>query len=82
MAWQLQEAKQRLSEVLRRAEDEGPQVVTRHGREVAVVVSIDDYRRATGATRDFRDFLAAAPDVDLPIERSAAVARTVTFDDA
>ncbi|MBG0817621.1 type II toxin-antitoxin system prevent-host-death family antitoxin [Planomonospora sp. ID82291] len=34
-AWQVQEAKQRFSEVVRRATDEGPQIVTRHGEEVA-----------------------------------------------
>jgi antitoxin Phd len=38
MSWQLQEAKQRFSELVRRAEREGPQVVTRHGEEVVVVV--------------------------------------------
>lgn len=36
MAWQLQEAKQRFSELVRKAESEGPQVVTRNGREVVV----------------------------------------------
>jgi prevent-host-death family protein len=37
--WQLQEAKQRFSEVVRSAEAEGPQFVTRHGDEVAVVLT-------------------------------------------
>lgn len=62
--WQLQEAKQRFSEVVRRSEDEGPQVVTRHGREVAVVVSADEYRRLArrGARkRDFKHFLLSPP---------------------
>ena len=34
MRWQVQEAKQRLSEVLRRAQADGPQIITRHGEEV------------------------------------------------
>ena len=38
MRWQVQEVKQRLSEVLRAAETEGVQYVTRHGKEVAVVM--------------------------------------------
>ena len=40
MRWQLQEAKQRFSELVRQARSNGPQVVTRHGEEVAVIVSI------------------------------------------
>ncbi|MGH3468976.1 MAG: type II toxin-antitoxin system prevent-host-death family antitoxin, partial [Thermocrispum sp.] len=36
--WPTQDAKQRLSELLRRAQVDGPQVVTKHGEEVAVVL--------------------------------------------
>lgn len=43
--WQLQEAKNRLSEVVDLALTEGPQIVTRHGKEVAVVVSTADFAR-------------------------------------
>ncbi|WP_233611261.1 type II toxin-antitoxin system Phd/YefM family antitoxin [Amycolatopsis sp. WAC 01376] len=46
--WQVQDAKQRLSELLRRAAAEGPQFVTKHGEEVAVVLDIMDYRRLAG----------------------------------
>jgi prevent-host-death family protein len=46
--WQVQDAKQRLSELLRKAEAEGPQFVTRHGEEVAVVLDIARYRQLTG----------------------------------
>ena len=42
--WQLQEAKQRFSELIRSVEADGPQVVTRHGEDVAVVISIAEYR--------------------------------------
>ncbi len=38
MSWQLQEAKQRFSELVRRALEEGPQTVTRRGEEVVVVI--------------------------------------------
>jgi prevent-host-death family protein len=44
--WQLQEAKKRLSEVARRASDEGPQVITLRGDD-AVVVAADEYARLT-----------------------------------
>jgi len=77
MRWQLQEAKQRFSEVVRQAENAGPQVVTRHGEDVAVIVAADEYRRLTGGG-DFKAFLRAAPDLDeLEIERSSDLARRV-----
>ena len=44
-SWQLQEAKQKLSAVVDRALSEGPQTITRHGVETAVVVSVAEYRR-------------------------------------
>ena len=43
--WQLQEAKNQLSEVVRKAQSEGPQVITLHGNDAAVVVSAKDYGR-------------------------------------
>ena len=46
-SWKLQDAKARFSEVVRRAKQEGPQKVTVHGNEEAVVLSIDDYLRLT-----------------------------------
>jgi prevent-host-death family protein len=77
VAWQLQEAKQRFSELVRRALDEGPQVVTRHGQEAVVVVSADEYRRLTG-TGDFKQFLLAGPDLsELDLARPRELAREV-----
>ena len=82
MNWQLQEAKQRFSEIVRQARDDGPQVVTRHGEEVAVVVSIDEYRRLTGNKPDFKDFLLSAPDLAaLDVHRPDERARTVELKD-
>lgn len=50
--WQLQQAKDRLSEVVDLALDEGPQTVTRHGKEVAVIVSKNEFdRRRRGRER-------------------------------
>lgn len=43
--WQLQEAKNRLSEVVDRALEEGPQIVTRHGREVVVIVEKEEFEQ-------------------------------------
>jgi prevent-host-death family protein len=62
--WQVQEAKQRFSEVVRSARSDGPQFVTRHGDEVAVVLDIREYRRLKGGVRDFKAFLASGPETD------------------
>jgi prevent-host-death family protein len=82
MRWQLQEAKQRFSEIVRQAHDDGPQIVTRHGEEVAVVVSIEEYRRLSGSKPDFKDFLLSAPDLAaLEMARLSERARVVELDD-
>jgi prevent-host-death family protein len=46
--WQLQDAKARFSELVRRAKQEGPQHVTVHGREEVVVIGADDFRKLAG----------------------------------
>ena len=70
MVWQLQEAKQKFSQLVQRALDEGPQAVTRHGETVVVVVSSEEYERLTGAELDFKDFLLTGPDLSvLDLER-------------
>ena len=58
MEWQVQEAKQRFSELLRRSHEEGPQVITRHGEEVAVMVDIQWYRAKTSDGNDLATFLS------------------------
>ncbi len=40
--WQLQEAKNRLSEVVERAVTTGAQLITKHGRPVVVVISAQE----------------------------------------
>jgi len=82
MHWQLQEAKQRFSEVVREAEANGPQIVTRHGHEVVVVLSADEYRRLQAGRPDFKEFLLAAPDLeDLDIRRNRDLPRDIDLDD-
>jgi prevent-host-death family protein len=78
----VQEAKQRFSEVVRSARSDGPQFVTRHGDEVAVVLDIQEYRRLQGGARDFKAFLRTAPDLEgLDVRRSDEPARTVDLGD-
>jgi prevent-host-death family protein len=76
--WQVQEAKARLSEVIARARNEGPQTITRHGREQAVVVSVEDYRAAMTRGPDFKAYLFGGPKLDdFSIERDRDTGRDV-----
>ncbi|MBA3617496.1 MAG: type II toxin-antitoxin system prevent-host-death family antitoxin [Rubrobacteraceae bacterium] len=78
MSWQLQEAKQRFSELVRRTLEEGPQVVTRHGEEVVVVVPAEEFRRTSGEKLDFKEFLLSGPDLSvLDLERPKEMPRDV-----
>ncbi|MGH3863071.1 type II toxin-antitoxin system Phd/YefM family antitoxin [Actinokineospora sp.] len=62
--WQVQEAKQRFSEVLRAVAREGPQTITKHGEDIAVVIDISEYRRLSGQTRGFVEHLMAFPKIE------------------
>lgn len=90
MSWQVQEAKQRFSEVLRAVEHEGPQTITRHGQEVAVVIDIEDYRRLTGGKRTFKEVLLDGWEADeafaevmdeIEAERKRDFPRVIDFGD-
>ena len=71
MAWQLQAAKQHFSELVERARSDGPQIVTKHGKEAVVVVSVEDYRRLRGSDPSLVEFIRSAPDLDaLDLERA------------
>ena len=59
--WQMQEAKARLSELVRDAEEEGPQEITLHGKPVAVVLSREQYERLTTAGESLVDFMRRSP---------------------
>jgi len=78
--WQLQEAKNRLSEVVRKAAQEGPQVITVHGDEVAVVVAADTFRKMTAKPREgLVAFFQKSPwaRVQMTLERSRDTGRKV-----
>ncbi len=57
MAWQMQDAKNRFSEVVRAANAVGPQVITVHGREAAVVLSAREYRGLCGVQEPLGTYL-------------------------
>ena len=82
--WQLQDAKNRFSEVVKKARDDGPQTVTVHGQRAAVVVSALDYDALVKPRMSFVDFLLADiawPDdvVEAINDRSPDTGRDIDF---
>ena len=61
MQWPLQDAKNRFSEVVKRAQTEGPQIVTLRGVKAAVVLSTEAFERLTKQRPELSDFLLAGP---------------------
>jgi len=77
--WSVADAKARLSELLGRAIDNGPQAITRRGREIAIVVSAEEWHRKTSRSGSLAEFFAASPlrDSGVVIERAHLQARDV-----
>jgi prevent-host-death family protein len=76
--WQLQQAKTRLSELIEEAQVKGPQIITRHGAERAVLLSISDYRSLVAHKPDFKTYLLGGPKVEgFEIEPSRDTGREI-----
>ena len=80
--WQIQTAKARFSEVFRRARTDGPQRITRQGKEGVVMISDEQYERLMVKRRQpksivqfFRESPLAGLDLDL--ERDKDTGRDV-----
>ena len=77
--WQLQEAKNKLSQVINQAINLEPQVITLRGKEVVVVLSVDEYRRLIQPKKDLVAFLADSPlrGVELDLDRDKSLSRDI-----
>lgn len=77
-AWQLQEAKNKLSEVVEEALKHGPQVITKRGKETVIVLSYADYRKMMLSQKKLSDFFRGSPlvGIDLDLTRDTSPTRT------
>lgn len=75
--WQLQEAKARLSEVIKQASKEGHQTITMRGEPTAVVISKGEYERLKHPRGSFADFMRKSPlyGVNLDLKREQTLTR-------
>ena len=77
--WPLQHAKARFSELVTHCLENGPQMVTRNGHEVVVLIPVEDYKRTIVPKKSLKEFLLSAPRTELVIHRSKDTGRKVTL---
>lgn len=77
--WQLQEAKNKFSEVVRKASEEGPQTVTKHGKDSVVVLSAEEYRKLERPKTSLVEFFQKSPlsKVEIDLKRDKSPSRHV-----
>ncbi len=75
--WQIQDAKNKLSEVITRALTQGPQVITKHGEKAVVVVAYTEYEKLRKSQGKLSDFFRASPlaGIDLDLSRDKSLPR-------
>ncbi len=77
--WPLQEAQDRLEDVVGQAVTSGPQKIMEQEQAVAVVMSVDEYKRLTKPTTSLMDFLMNSPlrGSGIDLERSTDMGRDI-----
>lgn len=81
-SWQLQDAKNRFSEVVERAINEGPQLVTRRGKSAVIVMAAEEFKKFGAKETSLVEFFRQSPlcGVDLDLTRVNELGREVDFD--
>lgn len=59
--WQLQEAKNKFSNLVDKARHDGPQIVTKHGKESVVIIAIEDYQKLSKPKSGLLSFFQNSP---------------------
>lgn len=73
--WQIQDAKNKLSEVINRAVTQGPQVITRHGEKTVVVVAYAEYETLRKSQGKLSAFFGASPLAGIDLTRDSSSPR-------
>ncbi len=78
-SWQLQNAKNKFSSLVDKAQHNGPQVVTKHGKDAVVVLSIDEYKKLIKPKTNLLKFFKNSPlaKIDLDIKRNKELPRDI-----
>lgn len=73
--WQIQDAKNKLSEVIARALKQGPQLITRHGEKTVVVVSYVEYEKLRKSQGKLSEFFSTSPLAGIDLTRDKSLSR-------
>jgi len=73
--WQIQDAKNRLSEVIARALKQGPQLITKHGEKTVVVISYAEYENLRKSQGKLSEFFRASPLAGIDLTRDKSLPR-------
>jgi antitoxin Phd len=77
--WQLQEAKNKFSKLVEKAQYEGPQFVTKHGKASVVVLSVEEYNKIVKPKSNLFQFIQTSPlsKTLIDIERDKSLGRDI-----
>lgn len=73
--WQIQDAKNKLSEVITRALKQGPQLITKHGQKSVVVISYVEYEKLRKSQGKLSEFFRASPLAGIDLTRDKSLPR-------
>lgn len=73
--WQIQDAKNKLSEVITRALKQGPQLITKHGEKTVVVISYIEYEKLRKSQGKLSEFFHASPLAGIDLTRDKSLPR-------
>jgi len=77
--WALQDAKAKFSQLVRRAQSEGPQTISVRGEPAVVILSVETYRRLQPSRRSFVEIVRSGPDVPLDLHREQTTVRDIDW---
>mgnify|MGYP000374445367 CR=1 FL=1 len=79
--WQLQEAKNKFSNLVEQATKSGPQIVTKHGEEAVVVIAVEEYKKLLKPKMNLVQFLQQSPlaRITLEIDRNKDLPREIVL---
>jgi prevent-host-death family protein len=73
--WQIQDAKNKLSEVISLALTQGPQLITKHGEKTVVVLSYAEYEKMRKSQGKLSEFFRASPLAGVDLSRDKSLPR-------
>lgn len=75
--WQIQDAKNKFSEVITLANKQGPQLITKHGEKTAVIISYIEYEKMRKSQGKLSEFFSTSPlaGIQLDLTRNKSLPR-------